>query len=119
MQEDASFDINGRNLIIRLNSELDHHNSEQIRKRADNIIDTKAIKNVIFDFENVSFMDSSGIGVIMGRYKKIVFNKGKIIVVNIGDRVDRIFRMSGLYKIISKCENLEEALESVKGKVDK
>ena len=74
MHEDASFDIVGRNLIIRLNCELDHHISEQIRKRIDNIIDTKAIKNIIFDFEKVSFMDSSGIGVIMGRYKKVVFN---------------------------------------------
>ena len=45
MQEDASFNIVDRTLIIKLNCELDHHNSEQIRKRADNIIDTKVIKN--------------------------------------------------------------------------
>ena len=81
MHEDANFDIVGRNLIIRLNCELDHHIAEQIRKRIDNIIDTKAIKNIIFDFEKVSFMDSSGIGVIMGRYKKVVFNKGRIIAI--------------------------------------
>ena len=51
MHEDVNFDIVGRNLIIRLNCELDHHIAEQIRKRIDNIIDTKAIKNIIFDFE--------------------------------------------------------------------
>ena len=113
MQEDASFNIVDRTLIIKLNCELDHHNSEQIRKRADNIIDTKVIKNILFDFENVTFMDSSGVGVIMGRYKKITFNKGKIIVVNIGDRVDRILRMSGIYKIISSYDTIEEALNSV------
>ena len=48
MHEDANFDIVGRNLIIRLNCELDHHIAEQIRKRIDNIIDTKAIKNNFF-----------------------------------------------------------------------
>ena len=113
MHEDASFDIVGRNLIIRLNCELDHHIAEQIRKRIDNIIDTKAIKNIIFDFEKVSFMDSSGIGVIMGRYKKVVFNKGRIIAINIGERIDRILKMSGIYKIMGKCDSLEEALKNV------
>ena len=113
MHEDASFNIVGRSLIIQLNCELDHHISEQLKKRIDNIIDTKAIKNIIFDFENVTFMDSSGIGVIMGRYKKVVFNKGRIIAINIGERIDRILKMSGIYKIMGKCDSLEEALKNV------
>lgn len=116
MQEDASFNIVDRTLIIKLNCELDHHNSEQIRKRADNIIDTKVIKNIIFDFENVTFMDSSGLGVIMGRYKKILFNRGKVIVINVDNRVDRIMRMSGLYKIVESCSSLDNALKIIENK---
>ena len=109
MSDEVSYDIVDRNLVIRLNKELDHHNSEAIRQRADRLIEIKGIKNIIFDFENVSFMDSSGIGVIMGRYKKIVFNKGQIVVVNINERIDRILRMSGLYRLVTKDDSIDTA----------
>ena len=114
MNSSVNFKVKERILFIELNEELDHHNAEYIRRKADSIIDGQAIKNIIMDFENVSFMDSSGIGVIMGRYKKIVFNKGKIVVINVNKNVDRILEMSGLYRLVSKCDNLELALEFLK-----
>ena len=113
MHEDANYNIVGRSLIIRLNCELDHHISEQIRKRIDNIIDTKAIKNIIFDFEKVSFMDSSGIGVVIGRLKKVKNRDGKVCITNINKRVDKVFTLSGLYKIITVYNNVNEALANI------
>lgn len=114
MDNNVSFKVKDRILLIELNEELDHHNAEYIRRKADNIVDGQAIKNIIMDFKNVLFMDSSGIGVIMGRYKKIVFNKGKIVVINVNKNVDRILDMSGLYRLVVKCDNLELALELLK-----
>ena len=54
-------------LTIFLPSEIDHHNSEELRRESDHLIERNHIRYVIFDFKETDFMDSSGIGVIMGR----------------------------------------------------
>lgn len=112
-EEDVIYEVYQRCLIIKLNGELDHHNAIRIREEADKMIDRKNIKHIIFDFNSTTFMDSAGIGVIMGRYKKVIFIGGKIAVVNINMSVDRIFRISGLYKIIEKFDNIEAALDVI------
>lgn len=109
-KEGTSYEISGRCLIIRLNEELDHHNAIQIREKADKLIERNHVKHIIFDFSSSGFMDSAGIGVIMGRYKKIIFIGGKIAVASVNSTVDRIFRLSGLYKIIDKYDSVEAAL---------
>jgi stage II sporulation protein AA (anti-sigma F factor antagonist) len=109
-KEGTFYEINQRCLIIRLNEELDHHNAIQIRKKADRMIERNYIKNIIFDFSGAEFMDSAGIGVIMGRYKKVIFIGGSIAVANVSSPIDRIFRLSGLYKIIAKYDSVEAAL---------
>ena len=60
-----------KNLILKIEEEIDHHSCEKIKKRADYEIEIHIPKKLIFDFENVSFMDSSGIGMLIGRYKLI------------------------------------------------
>ena len=100
-------------LIVELNEDLDHHNAELIRDEIDKLIEIEEKRNVIFDFTNVSFMDSSGIGVIMGRYRKVYYMGGRIYVIGINKIIDRIFSMSGLYKIVTKAENIEEIIQNV------
>ena len=112
-EEGTSYDISQRCLIIRLNEELDHHNAIRIREMADRLIDRNNIKHIIFDFSGAGFMDSAGIGVIMGRYKKVIFIGGKTAVANVNSSVDRIFRLSGLYKIIEKYDTVEAALNII------
>lgn len=107
----AELSVQSGALIIRMHTDLDHHNAMWIREQADRMIERQNVKHVIFDFTGVGFMDSSGIGVIMGRYKKVIFTGGRAAVSNVGAAVDRIMRMSGLYKIIEKYDTLEEALE--------
>jgi stage II sporulation protein AA (anti-sigma F factor antagonist) len=107
----ADFDIINKCLVIKLFEELDHHNAISIREQSDKLISNKQIKDIIFDFTGSEFMDSSGIGVIMGRYKKVIFTGGKVAVTGINASVDRIFRLSGLYKIIHKFETIDEALK--------
>lgn len=97
-------------LIIKLDNELDHHNAELLREEIDRMIDIEEIKNVVFDFSHVNFMDSSGIGVIMGRYRKVYYIGGKVFVIGISKMIDRIFLMSGLYKIVTKVQSIEEVL---------
>ncbi len=113
-EEGTTYDVCGRCLIIRLQEELDHHNAIRIKDTADRLIDRNNIKHIIFDFSGASFMDSAGIGVIMGRYRKVIFIGGKTAVANVNSTVDRIFRISGLYKIIEKYDTVEAALCIIK-----
>ncbi|GAA4291967.1 anti-sigma F factor antagonist [Anaerocolumna aminovalerica] len=107
----ADFEIVNKCLIIKLMEELDHHNALTIREQSDKLISGKNIKDIVFDFTGSDFMDSSGIGVIMGRYKKIIFTGGKVAVTGVNQSVDRIFRLSGLYKIIHKFNTIEDAVK--------
>lgn len=98
------YEVRGDNLMIFLPEELDHHNSKIITEQSDWYIVSNQIKNIIFNFKNTNFMDSSGIGVIMGRYKLVKGRGGEITVTNINQAIDRIFTISGLYKIVNKTE---------------
>ncbi|MFQ9516129.1 MAG: anti-sigma factor antagonist [Eubacterium sp.] len=96
------YEVRGENLLIYLPEELDHHNAKIITEQSDWYIVSNQIKNIIFNFKRTSFMDSSGIGVIMGRYKLIKSLGGEITVTNINQSIDRIFTISGLYKLVNK-----------------
>ena len=86
------YEVRGDNLFINLPEELDHHNAKIITE------------HIVFNFSNTNFMDSSGVGVIMGRYKLIKPRGGNVTVTNINKAIDRILTISGLYKIVSKTE---------------
>lgn len=94
-------------LTIYLPKEVDHHNAEEMRKNADTLIERNHIKFVIFDFKFTDFMDSSGIGVIMGRYKMIRLLGGEIWAVHTNARIKKILTMSGVTKIMKIFEEAE------------
>ena len=94
------FMINGTNLTILVPAELDHHNAEEIRKESDHLIEHNHIRYVIFDFADTKFCDSSGIGVIMGRYRKIYMLGGEVCAVHTSERIRKILTMSGVTKIM-------------------
>lgn len=112
-EEEITFEIQGNCLIVRLCRDLDHHNALSLRKKSDQILDRNNIRNIIFDFSRAGFMDSSGIGVIMGRYKRVIFTGGKVAVTGICHEVDRIFKISGLYKIIEKFDTVDDAINGL------
>lgn len=94
--------IEDKLLVLEFNEEIDHHESDKIRKRADYEIQRLMPKRVIFDFENVKFMDSAGIGLIIGRYKNVKCYGGEIEIVNVNKKLEKIFEMSGLKKFIKE-----------------
>ena len=87
-------------LILKIREELDHHTVEKLRRKADYEIERYIPRKVIFDFERVNFMDSAGIGMILGRYKNISILGGKLEVVNVSSQVIKILDMSGLSRLI-------------------
>ena len=92
-------------LMIRLPGEIDHHGAGAICERADSFLMREDVSNVVFDFENTRFMDSSGIGIIMGRYRKISCFGGRVYAIHADDQIKRIFRLSGLNKIVEVLES--------------
>ena len=87
-------------LVFKITDEIDDFSVQKIRRRADYEIERYMPKRVVFDFNNVSFMDSAGIGLIIGRYKFANMLGGKLEVTNLTDSVKKIFEMSGILKLI-------------------
>lgn len=94
-------------LTIFLPNEIDHHSAEEIRMESDRLIEKHHIKCIIFDFKGTNFMDSSGIGVIMGRYKMVYLLGGEVWAVHTNERMKKILTMSGVTKIIRIYEEEE------------
>ena len=92
-------------LLIRLPEEIDHHGAGAICENADKYLLREEVRNVIFDFEKTKFMDSSGIGIIMGRYRKIACFGGCVYAIHADSQIQRIFRLSGLNKIVEVLES--------------
>ena len=86
-------------LLIKITEEIDHHTSEIIRRKADYEITRYMPRKVIFDFSNVQFMDSAGIGMILGRYKMMKMLGGSVEMKNVPTSLKKIFEMSGITKI--------------------
>ena len=89
-----------KQLIFKLEEDIDECAVQKIRRKLDNEIERYMPKEVIFDFNNVSFMDSAGIGLIIGRYKLANMLGGKVQVANMKTPVRKIFEMSGMQRII-------------------
>ncbi len=101
---DEDFKVIDNYLMIRMPDEIDHHKSIYISKMADKFIINEQVGNVVFDFERTVFMDSSGIGIIVGRYKKISIFGGKVFAINADRQIKRILQLSGLHKMVEIME---------------
>lgn len=91
-------------LMIRLPEEIDHHRSAEISRKADHMILDNNVAHVVFDFSDTKFMDSSGIGVLAGRYRKISCFGGKVYIIHADSRIRKILKMSGLMNLVEIME---------------
>ncbi|WP_062198421.1 anti-sigma F factor antagonist [Massilibacterium senegalense] len=100
-------------LVVRLIGELDHHTAKMLRERMEQMMSREQITHLVFNLKGLQFMDSSGLGVLLGRYKQVDAIGGKLIVCHVSQEIDKLFEMSGIYKIIPVEKNEEEALKRV------
>lgn len=104
------FDSKDNKLIVQLVGELDHHSAAEVRNKIDDRLEREKITKLIMNFSGVTFMDSSGIGVVIGRYKKLVAQNGSVCVTDVKDSIKRVFELSGMFKIIKIFDSVEEAV---------
>lgn len=107
------FDQKEDKLIVKMAGELDHHSAEEVRNVIDDRLDRENLNKLILDFTKVNFMDSSGIGVVIGRYKKLSLKDGKVCITNVQEPVRRVFELSGMFKIVNLYDSVDEAIENL------
>ena len=100
------FEVQGNCLTVHLPEEVDHPVSEDIRKESDNIMRKKYIRTMIFDFSETMFMDSSGIGLIMGRYRAMGMRGDCIRATGVSAYIEKLLHLSGVYKFVEICREV-------------
>lgn len=107
---------NGPNLIVEVDGELDLETSPAFREVIeDKLTQYDSIKHLIIDLRKVNFIDSSGLGVILGRFKHLSQQGGRVSAIIVSEPIRRIFELSGLLKIIDIYPNRQEALNNSYG----
>ena len=87
-------------LTVAMPKELDHHSALGLKAETDMLIGAYHVRRLVFDFSETEFMDSSGIGVIMGRYQKLRLLGGSVAVTHVSDRIWRILHLAGVTKVL-------------------
>ena len=109
-QAKITYEALGDTLLIHMPKELDHHNCRDLKRDTDLMLDENYINRIIFDFGKTEFMDSSGIGVLLNRYKQMAASRGTVTYYGAGPRVVRILEMGGLVRLIRGFKDRESAL---------
>lgn len=119
MKKSENYEVLGETLVLYLPEELDHCSVDVIRKETEQFFLERRIRNVVFSYANTHFMDSSGIGLVMGRYREVRYLNGNIYIVCVNPKVSRILDISGLYRVAKKADTVEAALAVIDKQQDK
>ena len=107
-----NFEIEGDELTVFIKGEIDHYSAVRIRAEIDAKIAEFRPHSTVLSMPDIDFMDSSGIGLIMGRYARMQALGGTLTIRNPSDRVDRICRLAGLERIVNIEKNGENGGEN-------
>ena len=110
-QAKITYEALGDTLLIHMPKELDHHNCRDLKRDKDLMLDENYINRIIFDFGKTEFMDSSGIGVLLNRYKQMAASRGTVAYYGAGPQVRRILEMGGVSRLIKGYEDRESAIK--------
>ncbi|MCL2202406.1 MAG: anti-sigma factor antagonist [Defluviitaleaceae bacterium] len=108
-------DTQGKVMLVSPSVEIDAHSAERLRSAIDAAFEKSACMYMVFDFSQVRFMDSSGIGMLIGRYKQAEKRGGALALANMGDEMNRLYTISGLAKIIKSFPTTQDALATFVG----
>ena len=91
--------VNGEVVTARLEGELDHHSAKDIREAIDNAIELNMPTLLILDFSDLSFMDSSGIGLVMGRYRNLIKSGAELHITGAPAHIYKMLKLAGVEKL--------------------
>lgn len=111
----SSFQVMDNILVVAASGELDHHHAVKLREDIDEAMSAFHCIDLVMDLEKVTFMDSSGIGVVYGRYNKISKKNGQLIITGCSQYVEKILHMAGVFTVIQKEKTAADAVSKLKG----
>lgn len=112
MEPSFIYEAKDQTLIIHLPKELDHHNCRNLKYETDLLMAENYISRIIFDFTRTQFMDSSGIGILLNRYKQMKSGGGRTAFYGAGPQVMRVLKIAGIPGLMSQYDSKEAALFS-------
>ena len=95
----VEINVTGEVVTAYLKGELDHHTAREMREAVDNAIELNMPTLLVLDFSGISFMDSSGIGLVMGRYKKLLKSGAELHITGVNPTINKVMRLAGLEKL--------------------
>ena len=98
----ANYRTSRDEIVVILDGELDEYGAKQIKDEIDGFIDSHPARAFVFDMKNVPFVDSTGLGFLLGRYKKLRSKRTELAVANVNPQVDKVFKTSGVYSFVPK-----------------
>ncbi|MDD4169925.1 MAG: anti-sigma F factor antagonist [Desulfotomaculaceae bacterium] len=107
------FEFKHNTLIVRLSGDMDLGIADSLRNSLEAALDQQSVINLIFNLAQVSFLDSSILGVLLGRYKRISKKGGKVCIVEPQPQVRRILEMSGLFLVMEEFPSEDVALKNI------
>ena len=106
----VDIDIDDTSVTAYISGDVDHHSARELREKIDRAVEMSYPEVLILDFGGVTFMDSSGIGLVMGRWKLMRDISGKVVIQNAPKYISKVMRMAGIEKLLSDQDKKEESL---------
>ena len=94
------FKIVGNDICVKLSGDIDEYTARALRDDLDKLIEAQGFRTMTLDMEKVTFIDSTGFGLVLGRYKKLRTKRAELLLKNVPPQVDKVFRTSGLYSFV-------------------
>ena len=113
---DLRFKRKNKTVMIQISGEIDHHTAKELRRQTENALLQMGGKNIIFCLQEVSFMDSSGIGMMIGRYKQVQALGGRVAIAYANEKIAEMILLSGLSQLLPIFDSIEEALFYAEGR---
>ena len=109
-QAKITYEALGDTLLIHMPKELDHHNCRDLKRDTDLMLDENYINRIIFDFGKTEFMDSSGIGILLNRYKQMAGSGGTVTIYGVNAQVGRVLAIGGIGRLMKYFDTKEAAI---------
>ena len=113
MNKEMKLGITNNTLVVKFIGDVDNLVCDTYKNKLETIINENKYKKVIMDFSNVTFIDSSGLGLILGRYNQLKKHNGTLYMTGVSKQAEKIFNIAGIWTIMDRYENLEQALKTV------
>lgn len=113
MNKEMKLGITKNALVVKFIGDVDNLVCEPYKNKLETVINENKYKKVIMDFSNVTFIDSSGLGLILGRYNQLKKHNGNLYMTGVSKQTEKIFNIAGIWTIMNKYDSLDDALKTV------